>query len=1145
MHSVQDLAMLDERAELLELLLQEEGLQDVSARIPRRWPHVLTAPLSFAQQRLWFFDRLDPESPAYNMAGTARLKGDINFPVLCRALQDIVRRHEILRTTFVEQSGAPQQNIGPTWEIAIPLTDLQDFAPEDRAAVAARLSGEEARLPFNLATGPLIRVSALALAPKEYLLLVTMHHIVSDGWSLSILTHELSATYTSFLECEPSPLPELPLQYADFAMWQRSEFENGALAEQLLYWKTQLAAESSPLPLPFDRPRTATPSAEGKRRTFPLPRAVIARLDTLSARENATLYMTMLAAFFALLHRYTAAREGAGNDILVGSLVANRNRPGLEELIGFFVNTLVLRARVESHMPFIELLRQVRDTCLDAYANQDLPFDKLVEELAPARGLNITPLFQILFAFQNLPTSALRLPGLEVELVERDSGAARFDLVFDVKERSGELELIVTYRTALFEEETIDRMAGHYVAILNSIADSSEQRISSLRLLTRAEEHRILYEWNKTDAPFPDMGLHELFEQQVRRSPEATAIVWEDESLSYGQVDAAAARFAARLQSFGVTTGTVVAVAAERSLSLVPAIIGILKSGGVYLPIDPEHPADRITFMLEQAGAGVLMTQSHLRGLAVSSLPRLYIDEPESDYGARFQPSDVRPDDLAYTIFTSGSTGEPKGVTIQHRGIVNRVCWQARLLSIGPGDRILYKTPLTFDVSIGEIFLPLVAGATLVVAASGKHWDPEYLANLIHRQGVTFAHFVPAMLRVFLETEEVTEKTRTLREVWSGGEALTPELRKRFFERIKANLHNGYGPTEASVGVLHERCSASDPASRIYLGRPIANAQCYITDPDLNLVPAGVAGEIVIGGVPLARGYLGDPELTGERFIQNPFKPRAGERVYKTGDVGRYAPDGRIEFIGRRDQQIKLRGFRVELGEIEAALKRHPTIQSAVVLVANEQLCAYCITRAEEPPGARELKDFVRTVLPAYMIPANILLVPDFPLTANGKIDTRALLSLRPAPDQIHPPGEPGNETEQLIANIWKSVLGVNSIDLDENFFDAGGHSLLMIQMQSRLNETLPRKLTLIELFTHPTIRQLAGHLSGCSNEVDDQRTKQVWERGLKQKAALLNQRERMRRNRHSSGPVLLEKPGNLGGQLQISSVDKEVVAGQ
>ncbi len=1105
-----------ERDELLALLLEEEGVQPHPRSIRRRDAQSQTAVSSFAQQRLWFFDRLNPATPAYNMPGVIRLKGKLILPVLERALEEIIRRHEVLRTTFTADSGTPLQVIHPPFALRIPVTDLSGIVAADRDAAVERLRRQEAEQVFDLSTGPLISLRALLIAAEECLLLVTIHHIAFDGWSSGIFIHELSTLYASFLAGQPTPLRELDFQYADFSVWQREEFTSGALASQMDYWKAQLAEPRAATRLPTTHPRPTELELHGKHRAFPIAGALAARLNELSARENASLYITMLAAFFALLHRYSVPLEGV-SDILVGSPIANRNHSGLENLIGFFVNTLVIRARVERQMPFIDLLRQVRATCLDAYANQDIPFDKLVEELAPARSVNTTPLFQVVFASQNLPPSTLKLAGLEVELMEGDSGSARFDLVFDIVQHAGDLRLVVTYKTALFDDEGIERMVGHYTTLLASAVETPTAPISHLRLLTDAEQRRQIHEWNRTAAPIPETCLHQLFEKQAALHPNAPAVLFENQSFTYAETDALATRYAALLQANGVSPERPVALFAERSIALVPVLLGILKAGGVYLPIDSEYPPERINYILEQAQPALILTQQKLRErIPQTSLPILCIDDLDAAGKSEFKPVDLHPRSLAYILYTSGSTGQPKGVMIPHRGIVNRVLWTAQVLRTAPGDRTLHKSPLVFDVSIGEIFLPLATGATLVIAAPGKHWDPEYLADLIQERGISFVHFVPSMLSVFLDADRLPEKTASLKNVWSGGEALTAELQSRFFARIQARLRNGYGPTEASVGVLWEECVPEAQTDGIYLGRPIANTACYIVDPDFNLLPPGVAGEILIGGVSLARGYLGHPELTAERFVRNPFLPVAGERLYRTGDLGYYTPEGRIAFLGRIDNQVKVRGFRIELGEIEATLRRHPQIQASVVLAESDKLIGYCQPCEGQSPDSMEIRSFVGRFLPAYMVPGTIVVVSRFPLTVNGKIDIKALPKACPPVALTEKSTQPANQAEQFLAGIWKTVLGVSSISIDENFFDSGGHSLLMIQVQMRINQSWPRPVTLVELFTHPTIRQMAAYMSNgaCSNA---ESAGAAENRAARQRSSLITQGRQIKRIRSFS----------------------------
>ncbi len=1066
-------------AERIETAMQSErGL--ISPPI-ERVSHQGELPLSYAQQRLWIIDQLEPNSALYNIPLAIRLTGRLNLPALRQAISDIIRRHEVLRTTFATSEGSPVQLISDTTETEFPLVDLSHLPAEEREAQARRLANQEAQRSFDLSLGPLFRVQVLRLSQTEHILLCTMHHIVSDGWSMGVLIREVAALYEAYSQGQPSPLPELPIQYADYAVWQRQWLTGEVLETQLSYWREQLAGAPAVLELPTDHPRPAVQSFRGAAHRIELSAELTEALRKLSRAEGVTLFMTLLSAFSVLLSRLSGQ-----DDIVVGTPIANRTRVETEGLIGFFVNTLVLRTRVEAEENFRELLRRVREVTLGAYSHQEVPFEKLVEELQPDRDLSHSPLFQVMFVLQNAPREAGLLEELSLSRVEIEAAPAKFDLTLFVVETEHGLNGALQYNTDLFNEETIERLSHHFLTLLGAIIREPEQRVAELAILTPAERAQLLVEWNQTGTQYPSQScIHELFEEQVERTPEAIAVVYKDERMTYAELNSRANQLAHYLRGMGVGPEVMVGICVERSVEMVVGLLGILKAGGAYVPLDPEYPAPRLSFMLEDAAPALLLTQAHLLPLLppTGSTPfcldaqwaAVVAGLPTTNLGVRLEPGHA-----AYAIYTSGSTGRPKCAVNTHGGISNRLRWMQETYGLGSSDVVLQKTAFSFDVSVWEFFWPLMTGARLVVARQGLQRDAGGLAELIREQGVSVLHFVPAMLQVMLE-EPSWADCRSVRLVVASGEALTPEVVERFREQSVAELENLYGPTEAAVDVTRWRCRPSGESSAelrsVPIGRPIANIQLYILDEEQEPVPVGVAGELYIGGVGLARGYLKRPELTAERFVPHPFSAKPGARLYRTGDLAKYLPDGNIEFLGRVDQQVKLRGYRIELGEIETVLGQHPEIEQAVVILSAQgsepRLVAYVV--AEQDLGQGELRGYLKERLPEYMVPAVFVQLEALPLTPNGKIDRKAL----PAPDQgrIEAGQEyvaPQTQVEELLVGVWEAVLGVERVGVYDNFFELGGHSLLAIQVAVRCQQA-GLNVAPQFLFQYKNIAQLAA----------------------------------------------------------------------
>jgi amino acid adenylation domain-containing protein len=1033
-------------------------------------------PVSFEQERLWFLYQLEPNA-TYNIPLGFRIKGQLNQEVLERCLDQIIQRHETLRTRFETVEDRPVQVIEPFISLKIPLVDLCSLPQPQREAQAMHLCTEEARSTFDLNRGDILKVKLFRLEIDDHFLFLNMHHIASDGWSVSVFFNEMNALYRAFIEGKPSPLPELPVQYADFAVWRRQWLQGEVLEKQLGYWKKQLLGAPELLELPADRPRPTVQSYNGAIIRGQLPATLAKALHELSRTEGTTMFMTLLAAFQTLLHRYTGSQ-----DILVGTPVSGRQYTEIEGLIGFFVNTLVMRGNLSGNPSFRILLGRTRDVALEAYAHQNLPFEKLVQQLHPQRNMSHAPVFQVLFGLQNEPETPLELTGLDLTPIALHTGTSKFDLSVFVKEHSGALELIVEFSTDLFEVGTVRRLLGHYQTLLEGIISNPDENPSRLPLMTESQRHEILVEWNRTETKYPkDRCLHELIEEQVLRTPEAVAVVFEGQKLTYRELNARATTLARHLQRQGVGPDVLVGICADRSLEMVVGLMGILKAGGAYVPLDPQYPKDRLAFMLEDSAVTVLLTQAHIAGRLPGTRARII--RLDADWQAiatengDIEKTMVKPEHLAYMIYTSGSTGRPKGALNTHRGIVNRLLWMQDAYRLIPTDRILQKTPFSFDVSVWEFFWPLLTGARLVLARPGGHKDPVYLSQLIAKEKITTLHFVPSMLQIFLEQEGLAISCSSLKRVICSGEVLSADLQKRFFSGIKAELHNLYGPTEASVDVTYWRCQRNSLLSFVPIGKPIANVQIYILDEQLQPAPIGVPGELHIGGVGLARAYHNRSELTAEKFIANPFSAEAGARLYKTGDLARYLPDGNIEYLGRLDHQVKIRGFRVEPGEIAGALNQHPGIQASTVIAredtpGDKRLIAYLVNRYGALSSSA-LREYLRKKLPEHMVPSAFVTLKSLPLTPNGKIDRNALPrpELEFAGKKFVPPATP---MEMLLAEIWHDVLQLKEVGIHDNFFELGGHSLMAVQLIAKINKSLDLHLSVPVFFQNPTINKLA-----------------------------------------------------------------------
>ena len=1049
-------------------------------------------PLSFAQQRLWFIDQLEPGSSVYNFPAAVRLKGPLNVAALKKSLDEIVKRHEALRTTFAIVDGRPVQVIAPRLTLTLPIVDLRELPQPEREREVQRLATNEALRPFDLAEGPLVRTTVLRLGENEHVGLLTMHHIVSDGWSTGILIREMAVLYDAFCSDRPASLPELPIQYADFAHWQRHWLEGEVLETQLTYWKQQLLGAPPLLELPADHARPPLQTFRGAHQSILLTRTVGDGLKALSRQEGATLFMTLLAAFTILLHGYTNQ-----DDLVVGTPTANRNRLEIEGLIGFFVNTLVLRTDLSDNPSFRDLLRRVREVCLGAYAHQDLPFERLVEELHPARDLSRNPLFQVMFVLQNASLQAVELPGLSLSPIEVDTSATHFDLTLHIVDTEQGLVGTLAYNTDLFEAVTITHMLGHFRTLLEAVVATPERCVSDLPLLTEGERQQLLLNWNDTTVDCPkDLCIHQLFEAQVERTPDAIAVVLEDRQLTYDELNRQANQLANHLRLLGVGPEVPVAICLKHSVEMVVGLLGILKAGGVYVPLDPAYPKERLAFMLEDAEVPVILTQ----GALLAGLPEHHAKVVclDSDLEAITRKSAenpiclTKPENLAYVIYTSGSTGQPKGVLVSHASTAEHCLNVQRHYELDSSDRVLQFASMSFDLSLEQILPTLIVGARLVLMSTDV-WHTTELHKRISEFGLTVLNistgYWQELTREWADLSELVPNIQP-RVFIVGGDTMLPEFLDLWHRTPMSSIRliNAYGPTETTITAtafdIAPRLREPSALQRIPIGRPLANRATYILNKYGDPVPVGVPGELYIGGHCLARGYLKRPDLTAQNFVPDPFSSEPGTRLYKTGDLARYLSDGNIEFLGRIDDQVKVRGFRIELGEIEAALRQHPAVRETVVLArenapGEKHLVAYVVAQGESPPTASELRVFLKEKLPDYMMPAVFVPLAALPLMPNGKVNRSAL----PEPGRTRSePGRafvaPRNPLELQITSLWEEVLGIRPIGVTDNFFELGGHSLAAVRLFALIERRLGKKVPLATVFQGATVEHLAKILA-------------------------------------------------------------------
>ncbi len=1058
-----------------EAIRQGHGLA-FPALLPAARDQIL--PLSFAQQRLWFLDQLEPGSTAYTIPRMLRLHGTLDHHALEQALHRVIERHENLRTTFPSEHGEPRQEIHPHALTSLRHLDLRHLAAAAREEQASSLAQQEVARPFDLARGPLLRVWLLHLTQEEYVLLLTMHHIISDGWSSGLLVQELTTLYAGLQQGTPVELPVLPVQYADYALWQRTWLQGAILERQLDYWKTQLAG-LSPLDLPTDHPRTAIAASRGAQQRVQLPQELSQQLQALSQREGVTLFMTLLAAFQVLLTRYSGQ-----SDIAVGTPIANRTHQEIEGLIGFFINMLVLRSDLSDNPTFRDLLTRVRSAALGAYAHQDVPFEQVVEAVPAPRERNRSPLFQVVFALQNAPEAAAEQVAMQIGSNVTELHTAKFELSLMMAESEQGLQATLEYTTDLFEDATIARWLSHWQQLLEGIVANPEQHILTLPLLTAAERTQMLAEWNTTQtATLKEHCLHQLFEEQVMRTPETVALIFEECQLTYMELERQANQLAHYLRAQGVGPDMLVGLYVERSLEMIVGLLGILKAGGAYVPLDPTYPTDRLNFMLQDTHMSFVLTCQHLRKqLPAEQMALICLDSDWSTIAQ--QPTEkpvyvTRPQHLAYVIYTSGSTGKPKGVLVQHQSVCAILTTSLQICEIKQQDRIAQCVSFSFDVAVLEIFLALLSGSILNLVSAEVVSEGEALASLILRQAITTLCVTPSHLEMLSTTEFPNLQTLLV-----GGETCPVQTLAHWAHGRR--FLTVYGPTEASIQATWlQRTPPYLSGSPI--GRPLPNVQIYLLDAYLQPVPIGVPGELHIGGVGVVRGYLHRPDLTAERFIPDPFSAIHGQRLYATGDLARYGIDGTIEFLGRLDGQVKLRGHRIELGEIEAMLDQHPLVRQSIVALRGtalqeQQLVAYVVPREGEQASKispNALRSYLKGNLPDYMLPTHFMHIATLPLTLNGKVDRQALFALnwQEVQELASSDNRHLNPLEDLVAQVWQQVLGKEQITGNDDFFEIGGHSLLATQVVARLRDLLNIEIPLRTLFEAPTLSGLTMHL--------------------------------------------------------------------
>jgi amino acid adenylation domain-containing protein len=1090
----------DAKRKLLERRLQGRSVVEAGGTIPRRSGNA-AVPLSSAQERLWFVDQLDPGNTSFNIPALLRLEGTLDRVALEEGLNQVVRRHEVLRTTFKAIDGHPAQLVHPPSPVPLPLDDLSAMPDGKREPEALRLAAEEAAKPFDLSSGPLLRMRLVRLSDDHHLLNLTVHHIVFDEWSVAVFLRQLIACYVASATGRTSSLPELPIQYGDFAVWQRARLQGDTRTRLLDYWRQHLAGVPRMLEMPTDRPRKAVQTYAGADAVIAFAQPVVDRLKALARSEDATLFMILLAAWQLLLHRYTNQDQ-----IVVSSGVASRDQRETESLIGCLTNIVVMRGDLGGNPSFRTLVRRAREVALGAFSHQALPFEELVRELHPERDLSHPPFSQSMIVLLNAPTESLNIQGLSLTPIPLESTTTQYDLLFHFWEDDRGLTGRLRYSTDLFDRATIDRLLGHFRTLIDNVTQDADRLIDDVPMMTAAERHQLVVAWNATAAPFPERCLHELFEARVDEDPDRLAIISGDRSVSYGELERLSNRVAARLRARGVGPGVAVAIAVTRSIDSVAGLLGILKAGGGYLPLDPSYPVERLAYMLGDVRPPVVLTQSsllsHLPALGDRSLC-LDVEDPAEP--AAFDERGrglATPDDLAYLIYTSGSTGNPKAVMVDHRGRVNNFTDFNTRFAVGPGDRLLALASLGFDMSAYDVFGTLAAGATVVLPDAADEREPARWVDLMRRHAVTIWHSVPALLQMLVErVAHATDGVlQDLRLTLLGGDWIPVCLPARLRDVApNTRIVALGGATEVSMDSTIYEVDRCDPEwSSIPYGQPMANQTSYIVDRRGQPVPIGVPGELLIGGVGVGWGYFNRPDLTAEKFIPDAFGT-PGARLYRTGDLARHRPDGNLELLGRIDHQIKIRGVRIEPGETAARLREHPAVDDAVVIAredtpGDKRLVAYVLAPSDRTDLDAELRRFVRAALPEYMVPSACVRLDRLPLTPNGKLDRNAL----PAPGISSAAPEAGtaprSTTEMAIAALWNQV-GVTTADVNQNFFDLGGHSLLAAQVTARLLDVFQVDVPLRTFFLAPTVAALAEAVIalGAARGVDVSRIADVF----------------------------------------------------
>lgn len=1084
-----------EKRRLLALRLEEKGLSlPVGDHIYPRLDDE-PSPLSFSQRRLWFLHQLHPDMIAFNLPMALRFTGKLEPNLLRKSINAIVYRHEVLRTTYIEKDGIPLQIVHPPAEVELEYFDLTHIREAEREPEAKQLMLNEVRQPFDLSSDVMFKPFLYRLSPQDHILFLLRHHIASDGWSTRIVQRELLEGYLAAQEYRSANLPQLEVQYADFALWQRARFHEQGFEQELNYWRNQLNGLPQ-LELPIDRPRPSVVSYKGSQLILRISRSLTAKLRNFSRQERVTMNTTMLTAFSVLLHRYSGQV-----DFAIGVPVSGRIRRELEPLIGFFINTLVLRSDFSGNPTFVDLLHQINQSSIDAFDHQNLPFEMLVEELQHERHLNRSPLIQTTFQYLDIPIQpSIKIPGMLIERLPIDPGTSQFDFSISITESAEGLIGRARFNSDTFETKTIQRMIEHYQVILDAISVNPSSHVSSLSLLSDRERNQILVDWNTTAVDFPkNKFVHQLFEDQVHRTPDATAVYFGGETLTYQELNQSANQLAYYLRQLGVAPEVLVGICMERSLEMIVGILGILKAGGAFVPINPHNPKERVAFMINDIQTPIVLIQKKLEiRLPISNARVICLD---SDWEEISQELVENPDvnissnNAAYVIYTSGSTGTPKGTLIEHRSLVNHIHWVNDFLTGTAIDYLPFVTNFSFDGSLKQIFSPLLKGKAIWILSEEVVQEPAKLIRELLSRSRVGLYCVPSLWKAILEeldTRDVIDSLHNLSSVYLGGESLSEQVVNKSLSLLPhLKLWNLYGPTEASITTTAIRLSSHE---KMTIGKPLPNYRVYILDSNLQPVPIGVFGELHISGIGLARGYLNQPSLTAEKFIPNPFSELPGDRLYKTGDLVRYHPNGNIEYRGRIDHQVKIRGYRIELGEIEAVLSQFPGVKQSVAVVKefkpdDRRIIAYIQQDKESQHTSQKLREFLKTKLPEYMIPSTFILMDSLPMTPHGKLDRAAL------PDPEHYRLErdteiikPRSVVEKQLTEIWEDVLGVGEIGIYDNFFELGGHSLLATQVTSRAQQKFKVDLPLRYLFEAPNIAGLAERIEMVQgiNQIQD-----------------------------------------------------------